>query len=430
MTEQNESKIVRSKSYFRYMMLILVLVQILDAYTTTYTAVFPSKIAEEFLSGYSANEQAAIMAISIGIATIGMYFVFVNQFLADKLGRRTMLFITTLGMGTAALFLALSQNIIQFTLFLFLTYLFFSADMWLIYMNEEAEPEKRARYTNLLLALGVLGPILIPIFRSIFITETSPVGAWRGMTLFPIFLGIPLAIIIFFTIKETARYQEMKAGKLIEEKKDKISLRENIRALFRSERRKELIALIVMSYLCGLNFIFLQMVELHIATNTNLTESEINLVIYVVAISVITGYILTGIIADKIGRVPLLYLFSILMLFGTIILYLGTISTPSIFILILLGVMLGYIAFNSLHIVLRIVTLEVVPTDRRGTGSGFRALITAIGIMSGFFIGSGLALLFGLAITFIIISIPLLINIFLIHKYLVETKGTDLAKVK
>lgn len=427
MTEQNDSKIVRSKSYFRFLMLILILVQILDAYTTTYTAVFPSKIAEEFLSGYSANQQAAIMAISIGIATIGMYFVFVNQYLADKIGRRAMLFITTLGMGAAALLLALSQNIIQFTIFLFMTYLFFSVDMWLIYMNEEAEPEKRARYTNMLLAFGVLGPILIPVMRSIFITETSPVGAWRGMTYFPIFLGIPLAIIIFFTIKETARYQEMKDGKLVEEKKDEISFRDNVKALFQSDRRKELIALYIMSFLCGLNFIFLQLVELHLATSTPLKEGEINIIIYVVALSVISGYILTGIIADKIGRIPLLYLFSVLMFIATIVLYFGTSST--IFILLLLGVTLGYVAFDCLHIVLRIVTLEVVPTDKRGTGSGLRALITAIGITSGFFIGSGLALFLGLGTAFIIISIPLIFNVFLIRKYLVETKGTDLAKI-
>jgi MFS family permease len=409
-------------------MLILILVQVLDAYTTTYTAVFPSRIAEEFLPNYSTNQQAAIMAISIGIATVGMYFVFINQYLADKFGRRLMLFITTLGMGAAALLLALSQNIIQFTIFLFMTYLFFSADMWLIYMNEEAEPEKRARYTNMLLAFGVLGPILIPVMRSIFITETSPVGAWRGMTYFPIFLGIPLAIIIFFTIKESARYQEMKEGKIVEEKKDEISFRENIRALFQSDRRKELIALYLMSYLCGLNFIFLQMVELHLATSTALKEGDITLIIYVVALSVISGYILTGIIADKIGRLPLLYLFSVLMFIATIVLYFGSLSTT--FIWLLLGVVLGYVAYDCLHISLRIVTLEVVPTDRRGTGSGLRALITAIGITSGFFIGSGLALFFGLGIAFIIISIPLLINVVLIRRFLVETKGTDLAEVK
>jgi MFS family permease len=99
------------------MLLILILVTILDAYTTGYIAAFPSKIVEEFLSNYSVNEANSIMALSIGIATIGMYFVFINQYLADKLGRKFMLFITTLGMGISALLFSLSQNIIQFTIF-------------------------------------------------------------------------------------------------------------------------------------------------------------------------------------------------------------------------------------------------------------------------------------------------------------------------
>ncbi|MHA1724956.1 MAG: hypothetical protein ACTSXH_08970 [Promethearchaeota archaeon] len=97
--------------------------QILDAYTTSYSAAFPSKIIEEFFSNYSPNEINSIMVLSIGIATIGMYFVFINQ-----LGRKVMLFIRTLGMGASALLLALSRNIVQYTFFLFLTYLFFSND--------------------------------------------------------------------------------------------------------------------------------------------------------------------------------------------------------------------------------------------------------------------------------------------------------------
>lgn len=101
----------------------------MDAYTTSYTAAFPSKIIEEFLSGYSVNEANAIYAICVGIATAGMYFVFITQYLADKIGRKYMLAFTTFGMGFSALLLALSTSIIMFTIFLFCTYLFFSTDM-------------------------------------------------------------------------------------------------------------------------------------------------------------------------------------------------------------------------------------------------------------------------------------------------------------
>ncbi|MBD3253865.1 MAG: MFS transporter [Candidatus Lokiarchaeota archaeon] len=431
MTENNDKKVTRSKGYFRYMIFILIFVQILDAYTTSYTAAFPSKIIEEFLSEYSANEANSIMALSVGIATVGMYFVFVNQYLADKFGRKLMLFVTTLGMGASALLLALSTSIIQYTIFLFMTYLFFSSDMWLIYVNEEAEPKKRALYTNILMAGGIMGPILMPIFRSIFITETSPVGAWRGMTLFPIFLGIPLAIVIILTFKETSKYEEMKKGQLEEsEVQTSILLKDNIKALFTTARRKEIIVLYVISYLLGLNFILLQLGESFIASAPNMRESQVNIIILIIALSVIIGYLLTGVIADKIGRIPLLYACSILLPLSTLILFYGVTTSGGIFIIVVLGIAMGYVAYDSLHIVLRIIIMEVVPTDRRGTGSGLRALITAIGITSGFLIGSLITLFFGLGVAFIVMSIPLLANIFLIRAFVKETKGTDLGMVK
>ena len=427
MSENNESSPIRSKSYFRYMLLILILVTILDAYTTGYIAAFPSKIVEEFLSDYSVNQANSIMALSIGIATIGMYFVFINQYLADKLGRKFMLFITTLGMGISALLFSLSQNIIQFTIFLFLTYLFFSSDLWLIYINEESEPEKRAFNTNIIAAISIVGTLLIPIFRSIFITETSPVGSWRGMTLFPIFLGIPLAIIIFFTIKETSNYQEIKKDKSL---RKSIFLKDNIKALFKSDHRKEFIVLLIMSYFTGLNFIMLQLFESFISTSTDLTESHINIIILIVVVSLVVGYITTGIIADKIGRVPLLYIFSILLPVATIFLFIGSNLSANIFIIITLSIALGWVAYTGLLILLRIIIMEIIPTDKRGTGTGIRALITALGITSGFVIGSIITLYYGLGMAFLIISLPLIINVLLIHKYIKETKGTDLREIK
>lgn len=430
-TNNSESKVSRSSKYFKYMLIVLWFVQILDAYTTSYTAAFPSKIIEEFLSGFSANEANSIMALTIGIATIGSYFVFVNQLLADKLGRKLLLFITTLGMGASALLLTLSTSINQYTIFLFMTYLFFSSDMWIIYVNEESKSEKRAYYTNLLLAGGILGPILMPIFRTIFITETSPVGSWRGMTYFPTLLGIPLAIIILLTMKETSKFEEIKIGNNeAPREKGSFFLKENIKYLFSSSRKTEYVAILIMSFLTGMNFIFLQMAESFAATYTTLTDSQISLIIYIIAVTVILTYLTTGILADKIGRKPLFYIFSLIMPIGTTLLYLGGQMSTGNFPIVVLGILCGYIAFDALQVLLRIVALEVVPTDKRGTGSGLRAFTQAIGMTSGLMLGSALTLFLGLGLAFIIISIPLILNFFLVFKFVKETKGTDLSLIK
>ena len=48
----------------------------------------PSNIIEEFLTDLEVNTAQAIFALGAGIATIGMYFVFINQYFADRVGSK------------------------------------------------------------------------------------------------------------------------------------------------------------------------------------------------------------------------------------------------------------------------------------------------------------------------------------------------------
>jgi len=166
---------------------ILIFVEILDTYTTNYPNVIPSQVIAEFLANYPENVAQSIFALAVGVATIGMYFVLLNQFLADRFGRKILLAFTVFGMGFSSLLIFFSTNIIEYTIYLFMLYVFFSSDIWVIYINEECPSEKRGFWTNMVLVGGVVGAILLPVFRSIYITETY--SYWRGMTFFAIFLS-------------------------------------------------------------------------------------------------------------------------------------------------------------------------------------------------------------------------------------------------
>ena len=425
--KESNSSLKRTKSYFIYLLIILILVDLVDQYSTNYINTFPSLIVQEFLSGYPSKTASSIFAICVGIASVGMYFVFFNQYFADKVGRKNMLAITTFGMGVASLLLSLSTNIVMYTIFLFMVYMFFSSDMWLIYINEEAPAERRATWTDIVLATGVVGPILIPIFRSMFISETS--SNWRAMTLFPILISIPLGIIILLTVKETSTYEEMKEKASKEELT--VYLKENVRLLFASPRRKELSILFLMSFFAGLNYAFISLGENFIATNsTNIGQNEINLIIYSIAFSVITGYLITGVLADKIGRVPLLYVYSVLLPLSVILTVFGTTFQGGILLLATLGFSLTYVSYWGLVLVLRIITVEITPTNKRGTGSGMRAFINAIGTTVGLFLSGLIVIFFGQGLSFIFISLPMFIHLPLVYLFIKETKGTDLSFVE
>ena len=73
MTElKEEGKINRTKKYMFYLIIILILVAILDSYTTNFKNVIPSKIQEEFLYplGVTGNEADSVYSFLLSIASL------------------------------------------------------------------------------------------------------------------------------------------------------------------------------------------------------------------------------------------------------------------------------------------------------------------------------------------------------------------------
>ena len=62
-------------SYFKYMIFILIFVEILDTYTTNNLNVVVSDISSEFFPSLTENAAISFFQIFVAIATVGMYFV-------------------------------------------------------------------------------------------------------------------------------------------------------------------------------------------------------------------------------------------------------------------------------------------------------------------------------------------------------------------
>lgn len=413
----------RVGKYFLYLVLILGIVEIIDAYCSVLPGAYPSVIAAEFLGSLSEDAQNSILAIASSITSLGLYVLFFNQYLADKIGRKKMLALTVLGMAVATLGMFLSVAFPIYVFFLFLLSFFYSSDIWLIYINEEAKPEKRAMYSNILLTIGLIGPIIMIISRSIFITETS--SNWRGLMLFPIFLGFPLCILIFLTVKETLKYQEEKKEGLLKEKRGFI---EDLKSVFQTQNRKAYIVVLIISFLYGFTTIFINLFEKYVADVGTLTQNQVTNIFLLTALSVLIGYALNG-LSDKIGRKPLLYLWSFLMPISVIMWVVGATASNALF-WVTFGYALTHISYWGLLGIVRLINLELIPTDRRGTGVGFRSLVQAIGITTGFLVSSLVILIVGLGTTFILFVILDFAIIPLGYLYIKETKGIDLSLVK
>ncbi|TFF83690.1 MAG: MFS transporter [Promethearchaeota archaeon] len=434
MSEHNDNSgsTWRSRQYLIYLLFILILVQILDTYTQFYLNAIPSEVKKSFLSEYSKNVADSIFAIAVAIATLGSYVAFFVWYLADRIGRKTLLLATVFGLTIGSIGIFLSRNIVEYTIFYFVIWTFGISDVWLMYINEEAPADKKGFWTNIILVGGMIGSILIPIFRAIFVTETSPTGSWKGMTFFPIFLGIPLGLIILLTIKETSKYEELKSKNILENI-EKRSFRESIKTLFKIEHKTSLYAVLILFFIRYLNYFSIYLGEIILSETLGFNAGQIAVLLAVMSISTVLGYVTAGKLSDKYGRRPILYILTIMLNIASLIwlyvLFLRPIPTVA-FVLIIIAVSFNNIAFYGLWTFLSIITLELVPTEARGTGSGFKTFVGAFANTLGLVLTSIITLYLGLVAAFIIFGFFYLLNYPIIYKYLVETKGIDLSKVE
>lgn len=420
----NEKITTRSKSYFRYLIFVLMLVQILDTYSTLYPGSIPSLIVGEFFPGVPNNITSSIVATAGSIISIGMYFLFFNQYLVDKVGRKRMLAITTFGMSIASIGMFLSVSYVMYVAFQFFLYFFFMSDIWLIYANEESKQNKRALNTNIILMAGLLGAIIMVIFRFIFVTDVNP--NWRGMTLFPMIFGIPLSIVIYFTLKETSEFQSMKEATETHSR----SFIGDIKSVFQIENKKSFIFILVISFLFGFSNLFIGLFEKYISDVGSIPQSQVNILFFLTIFTVLIAYLTNGFLADRIGRKPLLYLWSLLLPFSVIMWVFGAHNSSNAFIIVFFSYAISHISYWGLWGIIRIVALELMPTDRRGTGIGVRSLVGAVGITVGQLINSFIVIDLGLGITFTIFVLGNFLIIPLGFLFVKETKGIKLADIK
>jgi MFS family permease len=407
-------------SYFKYMIFILLFVEILDTYTTNNLNVVVSDISAEFFPYLTENAAISFFQIFIAIATLGMYFVFFNQYLADKVGRKFLLVFTVFGMGIASLFINFSNNIIVYTIFLFLLYFFFNSDIWVIYINEESPSNKRALYTNFVLIGGVVGALLIPVFHDIIIN-------WRGMTYFAIILGIPLGLVILFTFRETSKFLEIKEDQSLLKERQAI-FKQNLQIIFKSNRKKEFIVILVISLIIGLNNLFILVGEDFLSNS--FTKDDVDNIVWIMGIASIVGYFITGIAADKIGRKPLCYIYSIIFPVSIFILIFGINSIENALIWVMIGAGLANLSYWGLRILISIITLEIIPTQSRGTGVGLKTLSSSAGITCGLVLSSLITYSQSLAVSFMFFSLLFIAIIFLTFFFLRETKCVNLSEIE
>ncbi|MFW9882074.1 MAG: hypothetical protein ACFFG0_54110 [Candidatus Thorarchaeota archaeon] len=186
--------------------------------------------------------------------------------------------------------------------------------------------------------VGLLGPIIMVISRFIFIKETD--SFWEDLMFFPMIIEFPLSIVIYFTLKEMKKYQMMKVSGTIESR----SFKEDIGSIFKTDNRKPYTFLLVIVFLRGISRIYISLFEKYMSDVGILIQNHITIVFLLVIFAVIIAYAINDFLADRIGRKPLLYLWSAIAPITVLIWEFGAHDTENAFYCALLGYSLTYIS--------------------------------------------------------------------------------------
>ncbi len=419
----------KQQKYFGFLLFYLGLYEIFDSYLTVGYTMHVSLVLDYFQTTLSSYYQA------VAFGSLGLFFVVITLILADWIGRKALIIIVFFGMGLSMFFLSLTQSIEQYGYALFAMFIFFSSDLWVIVIAEEAPPHKRARYSYIISAIGILGIFLIPLCK-ILLTDAANPESWKRMTWFG-WLAMPLSLLGFF-MKDNRQKLAKSSNKGIDEETNRkfqinpYIIKNQLKELFIGNRWKITLVFMAFGLLIGLNAASFQTIENYFMNTLATTypdpevrKNSIALILTVANVGALSVYVFTGFLADKFGRKPILLLFSFLFGFSVIGLVMAA-ETGRIFLLYI-AVFTAQMGYWGLFSLVKLFNAESFPASVRGTAAGLRTIMFAIGMTGGSLVAGVMVSLFPDYVLYVVYAVIFTIGVTVFSLILPETKGVVLS---
>ena len=435
--------------YFFVLLSLIAIVNILDEVTSNLTVTVQSSFITEFfvnnpfLGKYYTYEDGLALHSGIGVFTyvLGLFTPFYKA-LADKLGRKPLFIMSTLGMAAGLLIINLSTSYIMFLVGFAVISFFMGHDIQIIYILEEAPDKHRAKIYSLLKSFGILGVVLIPTLRDILMGNDAT--KWRTIFLVPALIGFAASILVILFAKDTKvfaseriaylsrSYEERQAEKAF--KKQQKQAQRNQAGVFNGVKyifsNKDTKILIISHIIFDAAMPAIALYFESAMHRAGMDTSSITKALFMVPVIYASITFLSGFIADKAGRKATVTLFSSTCVIGYILFVVGILNGWNPY---LIGSFAGlyqgsyWIGRDYMNVMMT----EKVPTDIRASVVGAEGLLVIIGLVVGY--GSivlGITLL-PIWWACLAISVPSVVVAAVIFALRVkETKGANLDEIK
>lgn len=455
-SERKELARLRAKSargnsgiYFVMLLFLIAFVNIIDEVTSNLSVSVQSSFVTEFFVNkpflgkfYSFEEGLSLHStVSVVSYVFGLITPFYKA-LADKWGRKPLFALSTLGMSVGLFIIYFSQNYLVFLLGFGIIGFFYSHDIQIIYILEEAPDKFRAAIYSVLKSLGIFGVVCIPALRNLLMGNDAT--QWRRIFLAPAIAGVIAAVLVILFAKDTkvfmseriaylsTPYEERLAEKKLrlEQKKaerNKSGVFNAVKFIFANKDTKHLI-ICNMIFDAGMAAIALYYESsMHIAgmSTEDITKSLFVLPIVYACLTLVSGFV-----ADILGRKKTIVGASVLSIIGFILFAVGINKLWNPY---LIGGFCGL--YQGTYWIgrdyMNIMMTEKVPTDIRASVVGAEGLLVTAGMAVGYILMIVGMLALPVWLTCLIVAIPCVGTAAIMLGIKVkETKGANMDLIK
>lgn len=425
-------------SYMAYMLTILCMVYIVDEIASNICNSLQSDMVTQFYVGGKG------MDFNTGLATYSamtapLYVIMIitpfYKSLADRFGRKVFLAINTFGMGLGMLICMLAPNPIVYLVGVGVINFLMNNDMQVLYIMESVPEKHRAKLTSITKAVALLGVMVIPALRNLFMTDGG--SAWQKVFMIPAVAGMVMGIVSLFAMPETPAYLKRRIARLdnSEEISNKSDLAEEsqggvmdaIRFIFghKQMRAIALCAFIFVASTGGTNYYESIMKTGGMSTN-DITTAMFFIPLVNAAMTAASGFI-----TDLIGRKRSVMVHTAIALVGLV----SFVCCSNFGISpVLVGVSYGFFIgglWSAADILFILLPGESTPTNLRVSVVGTMGIMSGIGnVISVAIMAVGMLFIESIGILYLGVAIPfLLIAMVILVSKVNETKGVDLTTV-
>ena len=431
------------KGYYGYLLVILSIIYIMDEVTSNIRGSVQSSIVNEFFvvgRGMDYNEGlASLNLVSVVVILVGVLAPFYKS-LSDRYGRKIFLVLNTFGMGAGLLVSYTSNSFGMYIAGVIIATFFTAHDMQVIYIMETAPKKLRATIYASIKCIASLGIVLIPVLRSALMGDDPTL--WREIFLVPGILGFIIGLWALISAKETPYFLEQRIAFLKstpEERAEKareegMKVNDGKGGIIKAFRfmfsHKQLRGLVIANVLFFFAYGGIKNYE-SIMTLGGMSTVDVTQALFVYPFVNALVTLLSGILADRIGRKKVAVTISALSIF-TFIMFILSVNNGGDphFIGALYGCYVGSFWATG-DIIGGIMCAESSPTRLRASVVGAQTFLVLVGVLlSTVLFSVGLLSIPNIGTLCLILMVPPMVASLLVLTIKVgDTKGIDLNTV-